>query len=451
MERGKLGWVGALCGVGALLCLVGTVVAALQLNQGTVGQRIFVALALVLIAGMGVLLLYWERVSVRQIVVLALPLAAAMLVRCLLLDYESHDYLTFLSQWYDVIRDGGGFGAIAQPVGNYNVPYLYFIAFISYLDVPDLYLYKLFSIFLDVILAWGGLRLVRVLTKEKGSAFLPQIAFGLLLFVPTVVLNGSYWAQCDAVYGALVVHAVASLLEGKNKQSLVWLAVAFSFKLQTVFIMPLWGVMWLAGQVKFRELFVFPGVYALTAVPAILLGKPLGDILGVYVGQMGEYDRLTLNAPTVYQFLPQNGVYDQAFLSQLGIIAAMIVAFAVLFIGAWNGKRVDNQMAMAVAMVLVVGIPFFLPHMHERYFYLADVLGVCWAVSNLRYIPAALLVCGSSLASYSVYLRLKYNYILYLSGDYLVMFWESAAMAAALVLCIVYLVFLCMRKGETTT
>lgn len=446
MEGSRLEWSAKLCGLGAGLSIIGAFIAALQLHQGTMGQRMFVGVFLALLVGLGLLLLYLEQVKIRDLCYLALPLALAMLVRCLLMDHQSDDYLTFLSQWYEVIREGGGFAAISQPVGNYNVPYLYFIALISYLNVPNLYLYKLFSVFLDVILAWGGLRVVRVLVGEKRSLS-PLVAFSVLLFVPTVVLNGSYWAQCDVIYGALVVHAVASLLEGRNKWSLVWLALAFSFKLQTVFIMPLWGVLWLAGRVKFRELFVFPGVYALTAVPALLLCKPLGDILGVYLGQMGEYDRLTLNAPTVYQFLPQNGVYDQSFLSQLGIIAAMIVAFAMLFVGVWKRKQLDNQMAMAVAMVLVVGIPFFLPHMHERYFYLADVLAVCWAVANVRRIPVAVLVCGSSLASYSVYLRLKYNYILYIAGDYLVMFWETAAMAAALALCLYHLVTLC-RRGE---
>ncbi len=450
MSWSKVRWYEKLCVILALACLAGTVAAALQLNQGTVADHVWVAVSLVLIAALGAVLLYREGVSTHQIMVLLLPLAAAMLVRCLLLDHESGDYQTFLSQWYQVIRDRGGFAAIAQPVGNYNVPYLYFIAFISYLNIPDLYLYKLFSILLDVILAWGGLRLVRVLTRDGGNALLPQIAFGVLLFVPTVVLNGSYWAQCDAIYGALVVHAVACVLEGKNKWSLVWSAVAFSFKLQTVFIIPLWGVLWLAGRVKFRELFVFPGVYALTAVPALLLGKPLVDILSVYLGQMGENDRLTLNAPSIYQFIPSHAAYNPELLAQVGICAAAVLAFAMLFLGAWKGKQLDNQLAMAVAMVLVVGIPFLLPHMHERYFYLADVLAVCWAVSNLRRIPVALLVCASSLASYLVYLRLKYNYILYISGDYLVMFWETAAMAAAFVLCLVHLVNLC-RRGEKNT
>ena len=31
-------------------------------------------------------------------------------------------------------------------------------AAISYLDIPDLYLYKLFSILFDILLAWGVLR-----------------------------------------------------------------------------------------------------------------------------------------------------------------------------------------------------------------------------------------------------------------------------------------------------
>lgn len=449
MSWSKLRWLEIVCGLLSLVCLAGTVVAALQLNQGTVGQRLCVAVCLALVAVLGGALLRREEVSLGQILVMLLPLTGAMLLRCLLLDYESGDYQMFLEPWCETIRAGGGFAAISQPVGNYNVPYLYFIAFISYLDVPNLYLYKLFSIFLDVILAWGGLRLVRVLTGEKRESVLPLVAFGVLLFLPTVVLNGSYWAQCDAIYGALVVHAVACVLEGKNKWSLVWLALAFSFKLQTVFIMPLWGVMWLGGRVKFRELFVFPGVYALTAVPALLLGKPLVDILSVYLGQMGENDRLTLNAPSVYQLLPSNAVYDPELLAQVGIGAAGLLAFAMLFVGAWKVKHLDNQLAMAVAMVLVVGIPFLLPHMHERYFYLADVLAVCWAAANLRRIPVAVLVCASSLASYAVYLRLKYNQIIYISGGYLVMFWETAAMAAAFVLCVIHLVGLCRRKGET--
>ena len=76
---------------------------------------------------------------------------------------------------------------------------------------------------------------------------------------------------------------------------------------------------------------------------------------------------------------------------------------------------------MAAAVVLCIGVPFFLPHMHERYFFLADMFTLCWACADRRRAPAAVLVCGSSLASYCVYLRLKYNCVVRLGGGVFVM------------------------------
>ena len=91
-----------------------------------------------------------------------------------------------------------------------------------------------------------------------------------------MILNGAFWGQCDALYGALTLHALACALEGRNRSSLLLLGIAFSFKLQTVFVLPLWGGLWLLRRVRFRELLWFPAAYAATCVPALLLGKPLG-------------------------------------------------------------------------------------------------------------------------------------------------------------------------------
>src|SRR5699024_2263612 len=109
--------------------------------------------------------------------------------------------------WAATFRDSGGFAAVKLPIGNYNAPYLYFLAAISYLPIPDLYLIKLFSILFDGILAWGGFRLVRHFTP--GDKNRPLLCFCLLLLLPTVVANGAFWGQCDALYGALVLHALS--------------------------------------------------------------------------------------------------------------------------------------------------------------------------------------------------------------------------------------------------
>ena len=415
---------------GLLLALA--IWACMNLRQGGTGDHIFVAAVLLAAAALAAFLVWWEIRDLDRVVLLLVPIGAAVLIRALCLDHVSDDYEKFLSHWYVYFQENGGFGAIAGSVGDYNAPYLYFMAAISYLGVPDLYLIKLFSILWDVVLAWGCLRLVRSLVRERQGSGAPLIAFGAALFLPTVVLNGAYWGQCDAIYGALCVHAATLALEGKNKSSVALMAAAFSFKLQAIFVLPLWGVLWLAGRVKFRELWVFPLTYLATILPAVLLGKPIGDILGVYFHQMGEYPRLVLNAPSVYQFIPYKVPVDEALAAKLGIAAAGALVLALLALGVWLRGRLDGDMAMTAAVVLCIGVPFFLPHMHERYFFLADVFTLCWACSNVRRLPAAVLAAGSSLASYIVYLRLKYNFVLHLGKCTFVMGLEALAMLAAL-------------------
>ncbi len=419
----------------ALLAL--TAVACVGLDQGGWLDRAGIAVVLVILAALSLFLLRIEGFGRDVLMVMLLPIGAAMLVRALSLDYISGDYVSFLRNWAAFFRTYGGFSTLASNVGNYNVPYLYYIAFMSYIDVPDLYMYKLLSILFDVALAWGCLRLVRSLIGDRRGSAAPLTAFAAALLLPVVVLNGAYWGQCDVIYGALCIHAAALVLEGKNKTSVALMAVAFSFKLQAIFVLPLWGVLWLAKKVKFWELWVFPVTYLATILPAVLMGKPLMDILGIYFGQMTEVPNLVLNAPTIYQFIP-SGLHAELaeghLASGLGIAAAAVLVLNLLGLGYWLKDRLDRNMIMTMAVVLCIGVPFFLPHMHERYFFLADVFTLCWACANLRRLPVAVLAGCASLAGYIVYLRQKYNFILHLGGARFGMAVEAAAMLAALAL-----------------
>ena len=426
------GWLPELCGgLGALL-LAGTVWACMSLERGGGPDRAAVAAILLAFAALAVVLLRLEGCGRDTLLILLLPIGAAFLVRALCMDYAGTDYRNFLTNWYQFFQENGGFQAVSKAVGDYNVPYLYFMAAISYCPIPDLYLIKLFSIGFDVVLAWGCLRLVRVLAKERRGSTAPLAAFCAALFLPTVVLNGAFWGQCDGIYGALCIHAAALLLEGKNKTSVALMAVAFSFKLQAIFVLPLWGVLWLAGRVKFRELWVFPLTYLATIIPALLLGKPLGEILGIYLNQMGEYPRLVLNAPSIYQLVPYGAEVNDTLLSTLGIAAAGALVLALLALGFLLRDRLDRELAMTIAVVLCIGVPFLLPRMHERYFFLADIFTLCWACSSLRRVPAAALAELSSLICYIVYLRLKYLFTLRLGGNTFVMLPEMLIMLGAL-------------------
>lgn len=420
-------------GAGGAALLIGSLFPIATLPQCSTGAKVAVFLLLIATALLAVWLLKRAGYTFSPFWTALLPVGLAFFLRAVLLYYVADDYTIFLSQWVATFRENGGFGAIKLSIGNYNVPYLYFLAAISYLPIPDLYLIKLFSILFDVILAWGGLRLVRHFTGGDDS-IRPLVCFCALLLLPTVVLNGSLWGQCDALYGALTLHALADALEDRPKASAALLGLAFSFKLQTVFILPLWAVLWIARRTRFRELLLFPATYALTCVPALLLGKPLGDILGVYVGQTQEgAGSLNYNCASIFSMVPYGTQLDETLSARLGILAAFALVLLLLVLATLFRDRLDDKALLLCGLVLAVGVPFLLPYMHDRYYFLADVLTVAWVCILPRTLPAAVLVQLASFSAYLTYLRMRYTLVISLGGHLFTMLLESLMILTVLV------------------
>lgn len=420
------------CALGGLALLVLILSGAQFLTLGSAAARAAAVLLLLLAAVLALALLRYEGCPDMTLLLLCLPIAAALYLRLLCLDHQTHDYYTFLANWAAFFRDNGGFSAVKLPVGDYNTPYLYFLAAISYLPIPDLYLIKIFSILCDVLLAWSGLRLSRQFCREDSPA--PLVCFVLLLLLPTVVLNGACWGQCDTLYAALTLLALSSALEGRPKTSVLLLAFAFSFKLQAIFLIPLWCAFWFTGRVKFRHLFLFPAGYAATILPALALGKPLGDILGVYWNQVGEYtSSLAYNASSIFSFLPYQAEVNMTLAARLGIAAAFALVLVLLGLLFRRRGSVTPGLLLSAAAVMAIGVPFFLPYMHDRYFMLAGAVTLVWACTDRRRLPIALLTELSSLSCYSTYLRLRYTLPIHLGGQTFVMAFEAALMLTALV------------------
>ena len=396
-----------LAGLAALRCVF--------LPDNTPLGRLLIPLALLAIGALGLWLLGQSGCDRDTLTALLLPMGLALLLRALLLPHATLDYQDFLSKWVEHFRQNGGILALKDPVGNYNVPYLYLLALLSYLPIPDLYGIKLFSILFDVLLAWGGYRLARTLDSE-GRA--PELTFALLLLLPTVVLNGACWGQCDSVWGGLCVLALAFALEERPKSSLALLALAFAFKLQAIFLIPLWAGLWLVGRIKLRDVPVFPAVFALTMLPALLLGKPAGDILRIYVDQAGSsvsWGTLNYNSPSVFALFPYRHEFSPAA-PRLAILCAFLLMLAVLVLLLWGRERVNNGTLVLAGAVLSLGIPFLLPYMHERYFFLGGVLLLIWACSKPRYAPAAAGAELASLGGYHAYLMTRYAMTISLFG-----------------------------------
>ena len=361
---------------------------------------------LFLIGAAGFLILWGEGLFKTKA---ALLLSAALLVLALglrvpLLPHETLDYQNFLRGWVQFFRDNGGWRALGLSVGNYNVPYLYFLAAFSYLPVPDLYLIKLLSILFDLLLAWAVLRLARCFSKTATARL---AGFFLTLLLPTVVLNGAYWGQCDSIYGALGVWSLVFALERKPFRAVAAIALSFAFKLQAVFLMPVFLIFLFTGRMKWYHLLAFPVTYFLAVLPAVLLGRPLADTLLLYFSQAGSVGSgLNYNSPSVFALLPIRG--QEELWARAGIAAAF-VALAALYAFCWPRRRRLGERALLVcALLVVVMVPFLLPHMHDRYFFLADVLSLALAVAAPQLVHVPLCVSFASLLGYHAYLRMRY-------------------------------------------
>lgn len=357
-------------------------------------------------AVMALLLLYFDGLLKKPVQVLTCAglVAAAFVLRALFFSYETLDYQDFLARWVQYFRDNGGFAALKDSVGNYNVPYLYFLALFSYVDIYDLYLIKLLSTFFDVLLAFGAMRLTGLFTRSRARLLFVYFA---VLFWPTVVLNSAVWGQCDSIYVALGLLAVYWAMDGRPVLGMAAMAASFAFKLQAVFIMPVFVLLLIARRVKLWHFLVFPAVYMLLMLPSVFAGRPVLDTITLYFDQMGTVgSALNYNSPSVYAFA--RNVADEALASRLGIAAAFALMLAVFGWFWWRRGSITNWALLGGALLLVVGIPFLLPHMHDRYFFCADILSLVFAVAAPVYFFLPLLCEFASLLGYHAYLKMRY-------------------------------------------
>ena len=345
--------------------------------------------------------------STRNTVVCTALLMAALLFRLNFFDHQTYDYRDFLQPWIQFFRENGGFYALRYSIGNYNVPYLYFLALFSYFDPSDwLHLIKLLSVAFDVLCAYAVMKLVSLYTSSETKLL---VAFFGILFLPTVVLNGSVWGQCDVIYAAFGIYGLYLALSDRPISAMICFAASFAVKLQAVFLLPIIAVLWYKKHIKLWHGFIFPAAYVAIVLPAVLMGRPFWDTVTLYMNQTGSIGNgLNYNSSSVFAYFPNESAMNIELWSKVGVLLAfafMIVVLVWLFA---KRKELTNEIVLGAALLLCLGIPFILPHMHDRYFFVADVLSLAFAVAFPKLFIVPVLVQFGSLLGYHAYLKLQY-------------------------------------------
>jgi Gpi18-like mannosyltransferase len=397
-----------LYGLAALLIIYcGTVfIVSLSLSYAGIGTAVLITMFSALLSAVSILILKREGLadSVAGLIPALLPILLSFLLRLFLFDHITLDYKNFLSPWVEAMKSAGGLAALKNPIGNYNIPYLVFLGFISGLPVYDLYLIKLLSVLFDFILALFLMKLVSCFTDSKLKKY---ICLVVALFLPTPILNGALWGQCDSIYTALAVIGLYYGFKGRSVLSLAFIALSFAFKLQAVFILPVFLLFIISGKIRFRYIPVFPAVYFLAVSPAIIAGRPVLDTLTIYFSELGTVGSgLNYNSPSIFSLFKNVGNPNLA--SRLGIFAAFFLCAAVFTAALLMRQRITDGTLISAALIFAVGIPLLLPHMHDRYFFIADVLSLAFAVIFPAFSYTVPLCSFASLLGYHAYLKMRY-------------------------------------------
>jgi Gpi18-like mannosyltransferase len=225
----------------------------------------------------------------------------------------------------------------------------------------------------------------------------------------------------------------------------VFFGLAIAFKLQAVFFLPVLLIVLVVNRQRLLSLLAVPATFAMMLLPAALAGRDLTSLLMVYPNQISTGgtgvggagfgagsgggpgraqdgaavstagggqpgagfarsaatgDSLTQNAPTVFQWIGSAA----SVWRNLGLAAAAVIAAGVAAVVLLRRRRLNGPEIVVMATTVVLAVPFVLPEMHERYFYLADVLTIVTAFYVRRYWPVAMVVSACSLLSYAPFL-----------------------------------------------
>jgi len=293
-------------------------------------------------------------------------------IKIILLPVSTGDYVGFLYPWIEFIKSNGYFASLKYGFYDYSPAYIYILVFIAKIGLNPLFSVKLISIIFEYLAAFI---IGKIAFQKYKSNQAIWIAMAVIPLLPSVILNSSYLSQCDSIYAAFTLLSIYFILKKEQFVSVLFLGIAFAFKMQTAIILPFFYILMLRGKISWYTFLLIPLVFVFSLIPAWIMGRPFLDLINVYASQTNHYQFLTLNFPNLYIWI-SNDYYGPAKITGM-ILTVLVTLLSGYFLG--NKKYVFSfEIWIKFAFLTAIIVPFILPGMHERYMYLGDVLGVLY-------------------------------------------------------------------------
>lgn len=322
---------------------------------------------------------------------IAAVLVISLIIRCHLapITMLSADYVESLEPWVEYYRQNGIIKGLAGTMGNYYVPYNLFLAIVAFLPGQPWAYIAGFSVICDYIAAFFVYLIAKIIVKDDSSKKnRAMIAAVVVLLLPATIMNGALWKQCDSVYSCFLLISIYFAMKRKYNVSLLMLGVSFMFKLQAIYLFPLFVFLYIFREKKLSVLHFLwvPVMYLIGGLPAVFAGRRILDVYDVYWHQasFGGFDAMTIGMPNLYSF----GLSDYPALSMPAILITFCVFIFMACALQKYKKGLNNRNLCYLAIWCLWACVMFLPAQHERYnfpvlilltaFYLVTDIKKCW-------------------------------------------------------------------------
>lgn len=332
----------------------------------------------------------WDFIERKKFIIFFIIITAiSIYARKTLLDFVSGDMRHCLQPWFYTLKENGGLLALNMEIGNYNAPYMTILALLTYLPIDPLISIKIVSIIFDYVCALAVVKIVYSIFKSnKHKDYFALLAYTVVLFLPTVILNSACWGQADAIYVAFMLLSIAYLIDERYLKAFIFLGISFSFKLQFIFILPLYVLVYISKRkIPIYYFLLIPLVNAIMCLPAIIFGKSVMSCINVYIDQTSTYSGyLSMNFPGIYNiFFPTYNNYVYApneYIAKVGTMATLIIFAIMAFMVLYKKIKFDKQKIIEFGFWSVIIATFLLPHMHDRYLFAGDILSILYYMYN---------------------------------------------------------------------